>query len=88
MSAMLRMSGNPPKISLTLRKSRSPLGSADPLQIVVWLELDGRRRERVGAVNRDLAADAWRYGQDLVGELVETALQEADRRELLRSRRA
>ena len=84
-----------PKIIRTLQKSKDRKGRLDPLrlsaqgdQIVVWLEFHGRRRERVGAVNRELAADASRYGQDLVDELVETALQMADRRAGLRSYRA
>lgn len=67
---------------------RSP---ADPLrltaregkkgdEIVVWLDGKGARPKRIGSVNRRLAADARRYGQDLVGDLVESALLEADRR--------
>jgi hypothetical protein len=52
-------------------------------QIVVWLTSHSTRPKRIGAVSRQLAADASRYGQDLVGNLVETALQEAERRKTL-----
>ena len=49
-------------------------------EIVVWLDGKGARPKRIGSVNRRLAADARRYGQDLVGDLVDSALLEADRR--------
>lgn len=49
-------------------------------EIVVWLDGKGTRPKRIGSVNRRLAADARRHGQDLVGDLVDTALLEADRR--------
>lgn len=78
------------------RVSLSPLKSAPGTirllvrghQIVVWLDLPGRRRKRIGTVNRDLATDARRYRQDLVGKLAETALQEADRRRSMLSNQA
>lgn len=53
-------------------------------QIVVWLTSHSAQPKRIGAVSRQLAEDASRYGQDLVEKLVETALQEAERRETLR----
>ena len=46
-------------------------------QIIVWF--DYPRPKRVGVVNRRLAADATRYGQDLVGQLVDKALWETER---------
>ena len=48
--------------------------------IVVWLKGAGRRPRRIGSVNRWLVMDARRHGQDLLGDLVDTALLEADRR--------
>ena len=47
--------------------------------IVVWLKGSGDRPRRIGAVNRRLAEDARRHGQDLVGDLVDEALLAADR---------
>lgn len=55
--------------------------SAQGDEIVVWLDGKGTRPKRIGSVNRRLAADARRHGQDLVGDLVDTALLEADRRQ-------
>ena len=52
-------------------------------QIIVWF--DYPRPKRVGVVNRRLAADATRYGQDLVGQLVEKALREVERQKALRA---
>lgn len=49
-------------------------------EIVVWLQGCGPRPRRIGSVDRRLAMDARRHGQDLVGELVDVALLEADRR--------
>ena len=46
----------------------------------VWLCHGGRRLALAGAVGTSLAADAQRYGQDLVEELVDKALWMADRR--------
>ncbi|MDP1966841.1 MAG: hypothetical protein Q8K93_32125 [Reyranella sp.] len=61
---------------------RDPLVlSAQGDEIVVWLKGKGPRRRKIGSINRQLAADAHRHGQDLVGDLVEIALQEADRRQ-------
>ncbi|OFX04770.1 MAG: hypothetical protein A3D94_02710 [Alphaproteobacteria bacterium RIFCSPHIGHO2_12_FULL_66_14] len=48
-------------------------------ELVVWLERKGARPRKIGSVNRRLAADAKRHGQDLVGALVDIALLEADR---------
>ena len=45
----------------------------------IWLRDAGERR-LVGSVAIELASDAKRLGQDLVGELVDDALLEADRR--------
>lgn len=47
--------------------------------IVVWLSGSTERPRRIGAVNRRLAEDARRHGQDLVGDLVDEALLAADR---------
>jgi hypothetical protein len=46
----------------------------------VWLYQVGRPRELTGSVNARLADDALRHGQDLINELVEKSLREADRR--------
>jgi hypothetical protein len=48
-------------------------------EIVVWLKGKTTRPRKIGSVNRRLAADARRHGQDLVGTLVDIALLEADR---------
>lgn len=84
-----------PSRNSSRRNPKHPSGRADPVQlsvlgseIVVWCEFPGRRRKRIGAVNRELVADASRHGQDLVGGLVEMALKEADCNELLRCDRA
>jgi hypothetical protein len=80
------------KPSLRARRQKRP---PDPLQlstrsgrkgdeIVVWLKGSGTRPRRIGSVNRELAADARRHGQDLIGDLVDSALLEADRRPLSR----
>lgn len=78
-----------------MRHLKHPSGRADPVQlqvlaseIVVWCVFPGRRRKLIGAVNLQLVADARRHGQDLVGQLVEMALKEAERNELLRCDRA
>jgi hypothetical protein len=49
-------------------------------QLHVWFCPDGEPQTLAGAVDVGLAADAMRYGQDLVGELIDTALWMADRR--------
>jgi len=49
-------------------------------QLQVWLCPSGAPRRRAGAVDAGLAADALRYGQDLVGELIDDALWMAERR--------
>ena len=46
----------------------------------VWLYQAGRRRQLTGSVDVRLASDAGRRGQDLVGDLVDKSLKEADRR--------
>jgi hypothetical protein len=51
--------------------------SREHLQI--WLHESGRRR-LAGSIGIELASDAKRLGQDLVSELVDDALREADRR--------
>ncbi|MBI3197388.1 MAG: hypothetical protein HYZ40_07745 [Rhodospirillales bacterium] len=53
--------------------------SAQGDEIVVWLKGKGTRPRKIGSVNRRLAADARRHGQDLVGTLVDAALRAADR---------
>ncbi len=68
---------------LRLSTRRSEKGD----EIVVWLDGPGLRPRRIGSVNRRLAADARRHGQDLVGDLVDMALLEADRRDGPRSSR-
>ena len=54
-------------------------------EIIVWLKGKGTRPRRIGSVNRQLAADARRHGQDLVGDLVDIALRAADRRQTPRA---
>lgn len=54
------------------------LSSSGRLQ--VWLYEDGAPHLLAGSVDAALASDAERHGQDLVGELVDRALREADRR--------
>ena len=49
-------------------------------QVEVWLCEDGRRQSLTGTVNTALANDAMRHGQDLVDELIDRTLKEADRR--------
>jgi hypothetical protein len=49
-------------------------------QLHVWFCRDGEPRALAGAVDVSLATDAQRYGQDLVGELVDRALWMAERR--------
>lgn len=79
-----------PKGRITSLPPKRPGQLRDPLrlstrsgkkgeEIVVWLERKGARPRRIGSVNRRLAADARRHGQDLVGALVDIALLEADR---------
>lgn len=65
-------------------RTKLPKGTRPPWRIttqgdliVVWF--NGTQPKKVGAVNRRLAADARRHGQDLVGHLVDKALWEADR---------
>ena len=54
-------------------------------QLHVWFCRDGKPRTLAGAVDVSLAADARRYGQDLVGELVDKALWMADRQAMTRA---
>ena len=61
------------------RSTRSPLrfdSSSD--RIVVWLDARGRSK-KIGSLSKQLVTDAGRQGQDLVGELVDTALRQAER---------
>lgn len=83
-----------PKGRTILAPAKRPGAPRDPLrlstqgdEIVVWVDGTGPRPRRIGSVNRRLAADARRHGQDLVGDLVDEALREADRRTLPRSAR-
>ena len=63
------------------RRSRPPVvevtESREHLQI--WLNDAGARR-LAGSIGVELASDAKRLGQDLVDELIDDALREADRR--------
>jgi hypothetical protein len=63
------------------RWERSPIikvvRSRERLQI--WL-CDDAGRQLTGSIGIELASDAKRLGQDLVDQLVEKALREADRR--------
>ena len=63
------------------RRSRPPTvevtQSRQHLQI--WLHDAGQRR-LAGSIGIELASDAKRLGQDLVSDLVDAALREADRR--------
>ena len=49
-------------------------------QLHVWFCPRGKPRTLAGAVHARVAADAERYGQDLLGELIDKALWMADRR--------
>ena len=51
-------------------------------QLFVWFYPKDEPRALAGAIDVDLAADAARYGQDLVGELIDKALWMADRRSI------
>jgi hypothetical protein len=51
-------------------------------QLQVWLR-DSRRRQLTGTIGIELASDAKRLGQDLVGTLVDRALREAERNRLV-----
>lgn len=68
----------PPKQPGQLRLSTRSGNKGE--ELVVWLERKGARPRKIGSVNRRLAADARRHGQDLVGALVDEALLQADRR--------
>jgi hypothetical protein len=66
------------------RRARPPVvevtKSRERLQI--WLNDAGARR-LAGSIGVELASDARRLGQDLVDELIDDALREADRRSAL-----
>lgn len=47
--------------------------------MTVWLEVGGQRRSLVGRINKFLARDALRHGQDLVEELLDKARMKAER---------
>ena len=51
-------------------------------QLQVWLR-DSRRRQLTGTIGIELASDAKRLRQDLVGTLVDRALREAERNRLV-----
>lgn len=51
-------------------------------QLQIWLHDAGQRR-LAGSVSIELASDAKRLGQDLVSDLVDDALRQADRRSAL-----
>ena len=51
-------------------------------QLHVWYCENGQRVALAGTIADEVASDASRYGQDLVGELVDEALRIADRRSL------
>jgi hypothetical protein len=65
---------------------RSPPPTVEVTQshehLQIWLLHAGQRR-LAGSVSIELASDARRLGQDLVSELVDDALREADRRSAL-----
>ena len=95
---MKKPTSKAPRGRTLLAPPKRPAGQPDPLrlsthhgekgdEIVVWLDGKGTRSKRIGSVNRALAADARRHGQDLVGDLVDDALLEADRRPPPRSPR-
>jgi hypothetical protein len=46
----------------------------------VWYCEDGKRHELAGTITAAIEADARRYGQDLLGDLIDRALRMADRR--------
>jgi len=48
-------------------------------EVTVWLEVSGQRRSIVGRINKFLARDALRHGQDLVEELLDKARIKAER---------
>jgi hypothetical protein len=50
-------------------------------QLQIWL-CDDEGRQLAGSVGLALVSDAKRLGQDLIGQLVEKALREADRRSI------
>jgi hypothetical protein len=73
---------------LPRRGTRSAVGAQKPVvrvlrfqdRLGVWLCDKGKLHSLTGTVNIALAADASRYGQDLVGALIDRTLREADRR--------
>jgi len=46
----------------------------------VWYCENGKRQELAGTIPAAIEADARRYGQDLLGDLIDRALRIADRR--------
>ena len=73
-----------PAIAKRIRPGRRPrppivevVKSREQLQI--WL-CDDDGRQLAGSIGVELVSDAKRLGQDLIGQLVERALREADRR--------
>lgn len=53
--------------------------AAGESEVTVWLEVGGQRRSIVGRINKFLARDALRHGQDLVEELLDKARIRAER---------
>jgi hypothetical protein len=51
-------------------------------QVHVWYCENGQPVALAGTIADEVASDASRYGQDLVGELVDQALRIADRRRM------
>ena len=51
-------------------------------QVYVWYCENGRHVALAGTIADEVAIDASRYGQDLVGELVDQALRIADRKRM------
>lgn len=47
----------------------------------IWLRSTDGTRRRVGQVGIDLATDARRFGQDLLADMMETALRQFEREE-------
>ena len=66
------------------RRSRPPIVEVTQSRqhFQIWLNDAGQRR-LAGSVGIELASDAKRLGQDLVSDLVDDALREADRRSAL-----
>jgi hypothetical protein len=73
---MIRHHSRPPPKQVAHRPNVAVLHAHQ--QIEVWLCRRTAREYRIGTVHVDLAADAQRHGQDLVGELVQKAFRELE----------